>query len=596
MIRTVFNKIKNSLKTLVLFAKLSLRYDKWYFLWYIPLVIINTIATFVLIVFPKYIIDAIQYKKGAKEVVIIIILMVITRLVLTLLSHFFRSICSRRMLNIKAGMRIALSEKSLSVEYEKLELPKYHNMKANAAQCIDRNFDIETLANNVAQFFTAFFTLLGLCSILATLNIWTIVLIVILASINGVAKSKQARKTHFFREKFSNISRKLFYIIGVTWDYKYAKDIKCFGIKEWLNDKKQGYLRESSGNSIKIFILSAVITLVSITTSAIQTFAVYIYLAIKVISGAISIGDFSMYLNTISKFSSTLSSLISSCVFVSEALEYYQDYISFCGLDNAYKLSSEDNLNDDVFEIKFCNVTYVYPGQKTAALNNISLTIRKNEKISIVGENGAGKSTFVKLLMRLYKPTSGKILLNGIDIQKIDISNYTKIISSVFQDDKLFAFSLTENVCGSKKDDAKLKNVIDSMNLVERINTLPKGVETILSREFDADGIELSGGEQQKISIARALYKDSSIIILDEPTSNLSPIAEYEFYKKFNEMTMSKTVIFISHRLSSCKLCDKIVVLDNGNMVECGSHNELMKLHGVYSTMFSLQAQYYSIP
>lgn len=593
IIKLMLTKINNTIKTLKLFIQLSIKYDKWYLLCYIPLVIINSISPFVTILFPKYIIDAIQFKKDIREVAILVLLMVVVRLVLMLIANCFRTICSQRIINIRAGMRIALNEKSMSVEYEKLEFPQYFNMKANATQCIERNYDIENLANNISAFLTALFTLIGIGAILSTLNAWTIVLIMVVACINGFAKSKQARKTHFFREKFSNIAKKLFYIIGVTWDYKYAKDIKCFGIKEWLNEKKQNYLKKTSGNSVKIFVLSGTIALVSVVTSAVQTLAVYIHLVIEVLHNNITIGEFSMYLNSVSKFSSTLSSFISSCVSISEALAYYNDYISFCELDSIYKLPSAHNFIHNKFEIEFCDVTYVYPGEETAALKNVSLIIRQDEKVSIVGENGAGKSTFVKLLMRLYKPTSGKILLNGVDIQDIDIVDYTRRISAVFQDDKLLAFSLRENVCGYERNDIKLKEVIEKIKFTDRLNALTQGFETILSRKFDSDGIELSGGEQQKVTIARALYKDSSLIILDEPTSNLSPIAEYEFYKQFNKMLEAKTAVFISHRLSSCKFCDKIVVFDNGKIIECGSHSELMKLRGVYSSMFLTQAQYY---
>ena len=593
IIKSTLKKINNTFKTLKLFIQLSIKYDKWYLPCYIPLVFINSISPFITILFPKYIIDAIQYKKDIREVSILVLSMITVKLALTLISNCFRTICSQRILNIRAGMRIALNEKSLSVEYEKLEFPQYLNMKVNATQCIERNYDIENLANNISSFFTALFTLIGIGVILSTLNVWTIVLIMVLVCINGFAKSKQARRTHFFREKFSNIARKLFYIIGVTWDYKYAKDIKCFGIKEWLNEKKQNYLKETSGNSVKIFVLSGTIALISVVTSAVQTLAIYIYLVIEVLHNNITIGDFSMYLSSVSKFSSTLSSFISSCVAISEALMYYKDYISFCELDSLYKLPSTHNFMHDKLEIEFCDVTYVYPGEEKAALKNVSLIIRQSEKISIVGENGAGKSTFVKLLMRLYKPTSGKILLNGVDVQEIDIVDYTKMISAVFQDDKLLAFSLRENVCGCDRNDTKLMGVIEKIKFADRLNALPQGFETILSREFDIDGIELSGGEQQKVTIARALYKNSSMIILDEPTSNLSPIAEYEFYKQFNEMVESKTAVFISHRLSSCKFCDRIVVFDNGRIIECGSHSELMKLHGTYSSMFSTQAQYY---
>lgn len=592
-IKMKLKEINDTINVTKIFLRLSTEYDRWYLLYYFPLMMVNAITPFVGIVFPKYIIDSIQDKKNFGHIIVLVIAMFVFRFVLSSISQVLFSICEKKMINIRTGMRVFLNEKSLSLEYEKLETPVYLDMKLNAVECIDKNYDIGFVARNIVTFCSAIMTLLGLMAIISTLNIWTIILIVFVACINGFAKSKQAKKTHFFRKRFSKMARKLFYIIGVTWDYKYAKEIKCFNLSDWLNEKKQNLLKEFSGNNIRIFILSAITTLTSIITSCMQTLVVYINLVVEVFKNAITIGDFSMYLVSISQFSTTLSSMINSCVSIAEALPYFKDYVSFCSLKSNYKTLYQKAMLSNHYEIEFRNVTFSYPGQNTAALNNVSVKIKQNEKISIVGENGAGKSTFIKLLMRLYKPTSGKILLNGIDIQEIDLASYTKLISVVFQDYKIFAFSLKENICGYDENNAKLDEVIKSIGLKKKIDNMKNGYNTTLSREFDVNGIELSGGEQQKVAIAQALYKNAPIIVLDEPTSNLSPIAEYELYTQFSELAKSKTAIFISHRLSSCKFCDRIVVFDKGEIIESGSHDELMRLQGVYSSMFITQAQYY---
>lgn len=593
-IKLRWEKFRNVLEIIKLFAHLSLKYDKWYFLFYFPLMAVNTILPFVGILFPKYIIDAIQNGRSIDFVILLVMLMFMLRLFLTLILQVLTSICERRIIDIRNGMRIFLNEKSLSAEYEKLETPAYLDMKANAITCID-NYDIGLVAKNIADFCSSTLTLLGLTAVISTLNVGTIFLIIFITCINGLAKSKQAGKTHFFRKSFSKLSRKLFYIIGVTWDYQYAKDIRAFQIQEWLNEKKQNLLKEFSGNSVKIFVLSTIITLLSTLTSSIQTLVVYLYLVVQVFKSRISIGDFSMYLSATSQLSAMLALTIDAYVSIAEAAQYFKDYVSFCGFESENKGRCKNDLLPEKYELEFQDVTFFYPGQKEAALKNVSLKIKQNEKLSIVGENGAGKSTFVKLLMRLYKPTSGKILLNGIDIQEIDPDCYMRMISVVFQDYKIFAFSLRENVCGYSKNEERLIEVIKNVGLEDKIATMKKNYDTNLSREFDDEGIELSGGEQQKVAIAQALYKNAPIIILDEPTSNMSPIAEYELYRHFNELVSMKTAIFISHRLSSCKFCDRIIVLEKGEMVECGSHDELMRMQGIYSTLFLTQAQFYDV-
>ncbi|MBQ8922684.1 MAG: ABC transporter ATP-binding protein [Oscillospiraceae bacterium] len=250
--------------------------------------------------------------------------------------------------------------------------------------------------------------------------------------------------------------------------------------------------------------------------------------------------------------------------------------------------------NDNEYEFEFRHVWFKYPNTEQYVLRDVNLKWRIGEKMALVGRNGCGKSTLVKLLCRLYDPTKGEITLNGIDIRKYDYDDYMALFSVVFQDSSLFAFSLAENVAASTEyDTEKVEDCVRRSGLSERLNTLPEGINTYLYKEFDEHGVEISGGEAQKLCLARAIYKGAPFIVLDEPTAALDPISEHDIYTKFNGIVGTRTAIYISHRLSSCRFCDEITVMDNGEIVERGSHDMLVTAGGHYAELWSAQAEYY---
>lgn len=256
--------------------------------------------------------------------------------------------------------------------------------------------------------------------------------------------------------------------------------------------------------------------------------------------------------------------------------------------------SSAEVLPYSFSQIEFDHVSFEYPGKNEYALNDVSFPLSSHEKISIVGPNGAGKTTIIKLLLRLYKPTKGQILINGVNINDYSFQDYMHLFAAVFQDYKLFAFSIRENlVLNNDVDEEKIREVLENVDLYDKVKTMPKGLETIIYRLFDENGIEFSGGEGQKLAIARALYKNASIVILDEPTAALDPISEFEIYQEFHQLTEDKAAIYISHRLSSCRFCDSVIVLKDGKVFEQGTHEQLIQKGGLYKEMYEKQAYYY---
>lgn len=340
------------------------------------------------------------------------------------------------------------------------------------------------------------------------------------------------------------------------------------------------------------------VSVVSIILLFIREGLVYVYLIYKVLKGDMTIGNFTMYFTTISGFAAWMQNVLDNIAHINAQNLYINDFRDFLEFNNE---EEKNNLNsipkENTYEIEFKNVSFKYPNSERYIYINLSLKIKKGQRLAIVGVNGAGKTTFVKLLTRLYEPTEGEILLNGVNISTLNKSEYFKLFSVVFQEIKMFSFNIAENIALVDKEDVnreKVNECIEKAGMTEKINSLDKGIDTTLLKVLDPEGIELSGGENQRIALARGLYKDGEVVILDEPTAALDPIAEYNIYRKFDDMVGDKTAIYISHRLSSCKFCDKIAVFDKGKIIQYGTHEELIdERESQYNKMYMAQAQYY---
>ncbi len=354
---------------------------------------------------------------------------------------------------------------------------------------------------------------------------------------------------------------------------------------------EDGYLWEHLKNTTKS-------SLVSNTIKTLTNLALYLYVGAKAYIGAFGIGSFILYTGTVEKFVRGVSDLGNSIGVLRQNNDYLVELYRYLDLpDEMYHGTlSVEKREDNKFEIEFRNVSFKYPGSEVYALKNVSFKFRIGERLAFVGMNGSGKTTFVKLLCRLYDPTEGQILLKGIDISRYDYDQYLRLFSVVFQDYFTFAFSLGENVSASRSYDAeKVQSCLEKAGLGGMLAKLKQGLETPLGSGYSNDGVQLSGGEAQKVALARALYKDAPYIILDEPTAALDPIAEADVYSRFNEIVGDRTAIYISHRLSSCRFADKILVFHEGQIVQQGSHDMLVAQEGgKYYELWHAQAQYYT--
>ena len=441
-----------------------------------------------------------------------------------------------------------------------------------------------------------FITIIGLIAIMSQLSIVVGLLVIVILFANYIVARKMEHEGYKYISEVQPHERKEQYVLNLMSDFGYGKEVRIYNLMPYFNWKYGNVSNDMLKSYRKIFNSNFKAYAFENTTSAIQKVGIYVLLAIEVLKKGLGVGDFTLYFNAINQFSGSINSLLKGYLSLSKMGLYMDDLKKFVSLPRMDDDISKDKVNEeDELYFEFVNVSFKYPGTETYALKNINLKITSGDRLAIVGANGAGKTTLVKLLLRLYNPSEGVILLGGKDIREFKYEEYAKLFSVVFQDYKLFAFSIEENIGLSESiDKGKLNDSIEKSGLRKKINELPLKEKTPLFRSYDDGGVELSGGEAQKLGIARSLYKDSKVVILDEPTAALDPIAEYEIYQHFNMLVEGRTSIYISHRLASTRFSNNIIVLDKGEIVESGNHMVLMKKNGLYSEMYNMQAEYYN--
>lgn len=434
--------------------------------------------------------------------------------------------------------------------------------------------------------------------LLSSLDIVLISVILITTTI-GYFVNKHIREWEFrHREEKSALSNKMTYVCQKSEDVSLAKDIRIFGMRPWLEDVYSSTLRLFEAfiaHRERIYIWS---NIVDVLLSLLRNGIAYFYLITMTINAELSASEFLLYFTAVGGFTTWITDIFSKfsvlhtqSLDISTVREYLETPEPF-KFGEGRTLSKDSSSN---YEIELRNVSFRYPNAKEYTLRNMNLTIHAGEKLAIVGLNGAGKTTLVKLICGFYDTTDGEVLLNGVNIREYNRFDYYKLFSAVFQQFSVLEVTLAENV--SQSDDyidwQKVEESIEKAGLTEKVKSLPNQYNTHIGRKVFEDGVELSGGETQRLMLARALYKDGPIIVLDEPTAALDPIAENDIYMKYNEMTSGRTSVYISHRLSSTRFCDRIIFIAGGKIAEEGTHDSLMKKKGKYADLFDIQSKYY---
>lgn len=578
--------------------------------------IISVTGKFVPIVFGSLILDALVAHRPFEEILRYALIMISIGAFTSLAYWGLNHIISVNGSVIGEKVDQMLCEKSFVIDYDILEKRDTLDMIKKAQDGMNSHGDISAWASALAGFIEhglsivysiilliplflpKSLSLTGLPGFLNKGYSFVILLFMLALSIlvSTITKKKESDLQHELFVRNVRTNREYGYFYNLIFDYANGKYVRLYKsqpliekkmhkIVDFLEDSFKWMITRMNKNQLPGVFVNYLLQAVS-----------YLYVGLKAIFGLISIGS-------ALKFISAYSNLVDSITRVfyiwiemkikAEYLSYFYDFMEIKNKQYEGTIPTEKR-DDNEFEIEFRDVSFRYPNTENYVLRHVNQKIKIGTKTAVVGKNGAGKTTFIKLLCRLYEPTEGQILLNGVDIRYYDYKDYARLFSVVFQDFNLFSFSIAENVAGGKDfDNGKVRNCLERSGFGERLAKMPDGICTNIYQQED-NGVEISGGEAQKIAIARALYKDAPLVILDEPTSALDPVSEYEIYQHFDSMVQDKTSIYISHRMSSCRFCDNILVFDQGEIVEQGSHEKLMEAGGLYSELWKAQAQYYA--
>ena len=489
--------------------------------------------------------------------------------------------------------------KTLGMEYEALETPEMLDRLQKAKRATAGDWQgVQGMMTYMQVMGVQIISVTIAVAIMTTFNPWIILIIVVLSFAQFLFFDYIRKKDK--KEMWDAMMphwRKLEYMENVTTDFSYAKDIRLFGMQKYLAKKQIDVYDEELRHWIKSRQYWIYNTIFAHGISLLRQLIIIGWLVYSVVFNGLSIGNFTLYTASAAAFSNAINEILQALSALRERSAHTDDYRSFMDIPSADdKAQTLPIPPADKYTFEFKNVSFKYRGQEKYALKNVNLTLHAGEKLAVVGLNGAGKSTFIKLLLRLYDVTEGCILMNGTDIRKFDRKEYYELFAPAFQDVMVFAFPVAENVSMKEPfntDKAKAEKMLRLAGLGDKLDKLEKGVDTELLKVLYDDGVDLSGGEKQKLALARALYKKSKIIVLDEPTAALDALAEFRLYQSFNELVGDRTAVYISHRLSSTRFCDRVAMFKDGEMVEIGTHDSLMEADGAYADMFRVQAQYY---
>lgn len=489
--------------------------------------------------------------------------------------------------------------KSTNMDYALYETEEVQNRFGKATSAMNSNHvGVEGFYHQNVSLLSSVIGIILYSLVLANVHPLIVLFLLGLSLIQYIFHYISAKYEEKNRDEQARRLRHQKYLFDQSADIKNGKDVRLFQLQHWLTELFIKYNKEYRKQLSKNERLFYLYDFVGLVLNLFRDGICYGYLIYLLIEG-MDIGKFVLCLGVVSGFGNWFQKISDEIANLSRSTKLIYHYRTYMDMSDIYmhREGKEIEVESGIpFDVVFEHVSFQYPGSEKKILDDISFSLKKGEKIALVGVNGAGKTTLVKMLCGFYRPTSGRVLVNGIDITELNIDKYFEQISVLFQDSILLSYTIAENIAGQKRefiDREKLQRVLEKSGLQEKVSELPKKADTFIGKDVEQEGVQLSGGQIQKLFLARALYKNSQLLILDEPTAALDAIAESEMYEKYAELTSGKTSIFISHRLSSTRFCDKIFFLENGKIKEKGTHEELLSQNGSYAEMFRVQSQYY---
>ena len=584
------------IRNLIFHLKSAKKWNKWVCYFQFLEVLPNMLATFLGIWLPSLIVSQLQENVSLEVLLTSIVIISLGMLVSNVIDTSMAQYLYRNGLSLTLYYDKLAFEKTMRLDYDLLESKDVRKLVGNVWGTLRNEFAIRNSVTSMPVLIISMFST-GLYGVLLCRVNGVLVLMLVLTIGVNVLLLKQVKNVHGKNhEELSKYTKAISYINRHAMERSDGKDIRIYQMQDWFLEKYDDAISHVDRIYGKIHTQYFLRRFKELGLGLITELVSYGYLAYLLVEGRLSVSEFVLSVGLVRTFSSNFSTLIHKI----QGLNNIHAFLTYMRklLDLPEK-EQKESINTDKtkgVEIEFRNVSFRYPESTTEVLSDINITIHSNEKLALIGLNGAGKTTFVKLLCGFYKPTKGEILVNGIPQSKYDRDEYMSLVSALFQDSMLFPVTVDENLTGntlSETDAENLKYVLEMSGFSERYEGLPQGGETKVVREVHENATDFSGGEKQKLLFARALYKKAPLLILDEPTAALDPIAENELYLRYGEAAKNRTVVFISHRLSSTRFCDRIALLEGARILEEGTHEELLSKNGRYAELFEMQSKYY---
>lgn len=497
------------------------------------------------------------------------------------------------------GIYLSISRKYAETSYPNLLNTDFLALgeKASAA-CAGNSESSEAIWTTLTDLMTSCIGFIVYLALLTNLNLWLAALVAATTAVSYFASKRINEWGYLHRSEELELTKKIEYANKTATSREFAKDIRMFGLRGWLEDLWGSTMRLYSAFCAKRERKYIWANIIDIVLTFLRNGIAYAFLIGITVKNGLPASQFLLYFAALSGFAQWVVEILDKLSVMHKQSLDISTIREFLDWDEPFDLNGGERIAfepNKQYEIRLDDVSFRYPKADKDTLSHINLTVHPGEKLAIVGLNGAGKTTLVKLVCGFLDPTEGRILLNGEDIRKFNRNDYYALFSAVFQEFSVLDVTVKENVaqCVDGIDETRVWQCIDKAGLTEKIKSLPKGIETHLGRRVFKDGVEFSGGQTQRLMLARALYKNAPILVLDEPTAALDPIAENDIYQKYNDMTHGRTSFFISHRLASTRFCDRIIFVDGGKIAEEGTHDELLKNGGGYAYLFEVQSKYY---